>query len=216
MALLKDVTSGSMFGEDYDKRLDSLAKQANENFRLLSNEDRTKLIKDDSGTERLLTGYQQGGFSNGSVGIKLSQPGVDVLSATDEQLIFSSDFNMFKIVDKLEFTIDEFSVSTGSSGGFNGAEFQTQPPHEQGKVPAYLAFLEVSDGSWYPLGWANNHLSSSQVFGTFAVTIVATSVRFFIYITGGGWTSAGGGATITYTGGQKIVVYILKETADES
>lgn len=48
----------------------------------------------DATTPRLLAGE----YPDGSIKIKLSQAGYDVSTATDNQLIWSSDFNMFKIV----------------------------------------------------------------------------------------------------------------------
>lgn len=60
-------------------------------------EDKSRRIVGDSSNRRLLEGYHQGGFGNEDFGFKISQEGVDVTEANDDQLIMSSAFNMFKI-----------------------------------------------------------------------------------------------------------------------
>lgn len=97
MAITPDVGIGVLSGDDPQKQIESVVKQVNENFRLLSNESRTNVVKDDSGYERLLIGYDEAGFTD-NVGIKVSQRGVNVLEATDDQLVMSSEFNMHKII----------------------------------------------------------------------------------------------------------------------
>lgn len=98
MPLLTDISSGKFSEDDPNARMNSITRQMNEWGRQISNEDRTKITKDDTGTNRLLQGYQKDGFDNGNVGIKLSQPDKNVLTASSGELIWSSDFNSFKIV----------------------------------------------------------------------------------------------------------------------
>lgn len=93
MPLLNEVSTGAL-GDDQDKKIESLVKQINEQNRLISNEDRTKIIKDSSGTPRILFGEGPNQF----YGLKVSQEGNDVTGATDSQLVFNSDNNVFKIV----------------------------------------------------------------------------------------------------------------------
>lgn len=56
---------------------------------------------DSDGVRRMLFGN----YPDGNVKAKLSQEGYDVLTATDDQLIWSSDFNSFKIVESGTATI---------------------------------------------------------------------------------------------------------------
>lgn len=45
----------------------------------------------DTTTRRWMNGYQSGGFGDSDFGTKISRPGVDVVSATDEELVFLDD-----------------------------------------------------------------------------------------------------------------------------
>lgn len=98
MPFLPDIIASSLSGDDPEAQIKSVIKQLNEWGRTISNESRTNITKDDSGTQRLLIGYQEDGFANGNVGVKMSQQGVDVAEATSDELIFSTDFNSFKII----------------------------------------------------------------------------------------------------------------------
>lgn len=49
-------------------------------------------IYSDGTNKRFLLGYQQGGWPKGDFGMKISLPGVDVNSATLDQLLFYWDF----------------------------------------------------------------------------------------------------------------------------
>lgn len=70
------------------------------------------ISSDDSGTDILLIGQR----NDGTLGVDLSQPGVDVKSAADEQLIWSSKFNTFKIVDSGEFSINVAAINSPGGG----------------------------------------------------------------------------------------------------
>lgn len=52
----------------------------------------SQVVLSDGQNRRMFIGYQQGGWGPGKdFGIKVSIPGVDVLSATDQQLLFKMD-----------------------------------------------------------------------------------------------------------------------------
>ncbi len=71
----------------------------------------------DGTTDRVLVGFQKDGFGTGQdYGIKVSQDGYNVKTASDDQLVMSSAFNMFKIVQTGTVTIPEFSVQPDGSG----------------------------------------------------------------------------------------------------
>lgn len=201
MPLLPDITTGALPGDDPDKKLDSMARQVNEWGRLLSNEKRTDITKDDSNTPRLLIGYQKDGFSNGNVGVKLSQEGVDVSAATDDELIWSSDFNMFKIAYTGTVTITSAAPSTTSQATVDlGATTLT-------KAPAFMAYTEfLFSGDLYSvqLPWSQTAAGSVGVI-IFANTRIASgNLKFDAYITN--WTGAP-------TGDYEVKYYIFKETA---
>lgn len=96
MPLLKDLQTGAV-EDDPKKQLESLVKQINDQNRLISNEDRTKIIKSESGIEALTIGQMpQGGtgilmkdedgvnrmiigqLPDGTIGMVISEEGVDV------------------------------------------------------------------------------------------------------------------------------------------
>lgn len=55
---------------------------------------KTQILKDETGTGRMLQGYQENGWGPGkSFGVKISVPGVEVLQATDSQLLFKNDMD---------------------------------------------------------------------------------------------------------------------------
>jgi hypothetical protein len=74
--------------------LNSIVTQINTNLLDLKNNEVTTVIKDDTGTRRVLLGKGADGF----YGIKVSKVGNDVYSAADDDLIFSSSFNNESIV----------------------------------------------------------------------------------------------------------------------
>ncbi len=77
----------------------------------MSNEDRTNITKDDAGDNRLLIGFQENGFDNGSIGVKMSQPGIDVMAAEANDLVFSTDFNLMKVIAEGETEITKAANS---------------------------------------------------------------------------------------------------------
>lgn len=62
MPFLADINSSSLNQDDPQMQLQAIVRQLNEWGREISNENRTKIINDDSGTPRILIGYQQDGF----------------------------------------------------------------------------------------------------------------------------------------------------------
>jgi hypothetical protein len=62
MPFLADINSSSLNQDDPQKQIQSIVRQLNEWGREISNENRTKIINDDSGIPRILIGYQEDGF----------------------------------------------------------------------------------------------------------------------------------------------------------
>lgn len=102
--------------------LDSIVSDVNQNISELKNRETTEIFKDDTGTRRVLLGKGQDGF----YGLKVSQEGQDVYSAADDELIFNSNQNVFKIV-----ATDTSSVFYPASSG----QAQTVIPHNLGYAP---------------------------------------------------------------------------------
>lgn len=206
MPLLKDISVGAA-GDDPNEKIDKLVKQLNEWGRAISNEDRTDITKDDAGIQRLLIGYQQNGFSNGSVGVKLSQEGTDVLGATSDELIWSTEFNNFKILEKVVVPLDVVLTGTGSKTA------SATVSHGYSFTPSYIAFITID-----PLIIALSPLSNVNgpnpflimgtasplvVYGFFQVGVDATDITFSAQV------AVGGSATLS----NSATVYLLRETA---
>ncbi len=177
MALLQDISVGAIPGEDPKKQIESVVKQLNEWGRTLSNEDRTTIIKDDAQDPRLLMGYQKDGFTNGNVGAKMSQLGTDVTTATSSQLIWSTDFNSFKIIYS-GYSILEHPAGILGTGanGVNPNEYTDN----NNSIPSILAFVcdpqSSRDGTltfsgssplplnfYIPLNWSQLSMSAAGV-----------------------------------------------------
>lgn len=194
MPLLPEINVGALKGDDPQVQVESIVKQLNEWGRLISNEDRTKIIKDDSGTQRFLQGYRQGAFNN-NVGLKISQEGKDVLTATNDELVFNSDNNLFKIVDSATVVLTKAAGVTFQN--FNYA-------HGLSYAPALLAFvLRPADGSFYTMPWIIPNVSTGVISVMIQPYVDATNVSFF-YATPGS-TTEDGPVTVKY--------YLLQETA---
>lgn len=101
------------------------------------------LIVGDGTTDRVLIGFQKDGFGSGEdYGIKVSEDGVDVKTASDDELIMSSGFNMFKIIATGTVTLNA-SAAPGT--------YTTTVAHGQSFIPTCHAFINVPSfpaGSW--------------------------------------------------------------------
>lgn len=73
--------------------------------------------------------------------LKISESGIDVLNATDDQLIFNSNNNLFKIVDSGVATVSLTGVSNGAS--VSGSD---NVPHSLGYEPLVLAWSITTSG----------------------------------------------------------------------
>lgn len=89
-------------------------------------------VSDETGTLRLLAGR----FADGTVQIALSQPDIDVATANSDQLIWSSSFNMFKIVKTDTATITHTTELEKTTTVFHGLGF----------VPVTYCFMEIDSG----------------------------------------------------------------------
>lgn len=151
---------------------------------------------DGQNTKRMLAGA----FPDGSVKIKLSQAGYDVATATDDQLIWSSDFNTFKIV-----TPETVTLTTVATGG----TYSTTVPHTLGDVPAVLAYVELasSPGQFVQLPYTIASVVGTAVTltGIVQYVITDTDIQFVISVD----NSVAGLVAGTWN----FKYYLMKETA---
>lgn len=66
----------------------------NQNFRQIEQESRRKVVTDEDGKDRIIIGRKE----DGGYAVKVSAAGYDVNSASDDQLVMNSDWNMWKII----------------------------------------------------------------------------------------------------------------------
>lgn len=76
MPILPDISASSINADDPKRQIESIVKQINNWGRDISNERRTDVYKDNSGTNRILIGV----LPDGDTGIVISKVDVDVLS----------------------------------------------------------------------------------------------------------------------------------------
>lgn len=114
-------------------------------FRLDGKETR-QLIKDGA-NNRVLIGKRP----DGTFGIDVSQTGYDVTSASSNQKVMSSDFNMFKIVKILTGTFTQ----TDTEGGWDGRQ-AFEVVHGEGYAPMIFGGVSFTDTTthYYPFGCA--------------------------------------------------------------
>lgn len=161
------------------------------------------VISDDTETRRLKAGR----YSDGSIKIKLSQSTHDVTTASDDKLIWSSDFNLFKIVSSGTGT-----VTANWAGASPGPiqTFSTTVSHGLSSTPAVLAFAN------YPTAPANTYYQAPlqiQAYNAvvtamvtdalFRVSVDSTTITFDVLMT----------SNVT-NGSWPFRYYILKETAN--
>ncbi len=130
---------------------------------------------DSDGTRRLLGGT----YPDGTVKIKLSQRGHDVATATDNQLIWSSDFNMFKIVSTGTFTVPALDAAGGASDTSTtvyDTGYATTTPL------AYNAYVSNDSGGYIQLPQVSiNYSGNFQMYRTVAVELSGGTAQLRVY-----------------------------------
>lgn len=115
--------------------MDSVVNQMNQNIAQQNTSQLVDIFKDETGTRRVLSGKGKNGF----YGFKVSQPGIDVYEALDNQLIFNSDLNVFKYITNGTQTV---TVAAGSYA--RGVTLGTAViPHGLSTTPAFLLYVTM-------------------------------------------------------------------------
>ena len=73
----------------------TLINALNQNFNQVQSQDRRKVITDEDGYDRIVIGKQE----DGTYAIRVTEDGKDVDTATDDELVMSSDWQMWKIIN---------------------------------------------------------------------------------------------------------------------
>ena len=175
-----------LIGETQD--LPKVVNAANMNFLDLKGKETTQIFKDDTGTRRVLLGKGKDGF----YGLKVSEPGVDVFDADDNDLYFNSSQNTFKIV--ATGTLDVTCNSATTQGTASVA-------HGLGYIPAYDAYIS-SGLDYFKTPWTLFGVATADLV-TYDLYVTETDVVGRITVKNPGLTHQ---ATFKY--------YLLQETAN--
>lgn len=131
------------------------------NGRLTFDQARNRILgRQDDGLARLLLLADGSDFR-----LKISEDNVDVFTANDDQLVFDSSRNLFKIVDKGTATVSLPFIANGSSG--SGSD---NVVHSLGYEPLVLAW-SVSTPSGVMLSQFPSPIVNAKSVNTTAVTI---------------------------------------------
>lgn len=177
--------------------------QMNKNILELQNNERTTIFKDDTGTRRVLMGKGPNGF----YGLKVSKDTFDVYDAADEDLVFNSGQNVFKIVQSGTTETPGISLNTG--GAFYGADSNTTTvTHNLGYIPAAMVYID--NGTYYEpvsggLDWSQVGAAAFFLLG-YGFTVNDTSLRIYTRCFGYNTNQTEPGYTVKY--------YLLQETAN--
>jgi hypothetical protein len=226
MAELPDLKLGALEPEDVQAQLSSVIKQLNEWARELSNENFVKIVKSDSGIETLMMGRLPSGGNgmlitdssdvprliagedqNGNIIIKLSQASNDVTTASDDKLIFSSDFNMFKVTKIVNVTQSiSHTVSTPSYQ-------EDDVAHGLDIEPAFVAFIKLDPVLQALSGGEVNHANPAMVHINQSGLVVLLAL-LEVYVDDTNVTLLGnlGGGVNSGTYVNTAKVYLLQET----
>jgi hypothetical protein len=166
-------------------------------------------IKVNNGTDML---GLFGPDSTGEVVVKIAKAGYDAATAADDQLVFNSGQNTFKIIDTISATFPNTGSAAPSSPGPSSgrSSANTQVPHNYGFVPAFLAYGGDSGVNFQQPQISSGVFSTTGMYvAIFKIT--ATSTYFDLRSEIVCYGPYGGSVSAT---GPTIKIYVLQETAN--
>jgi hypothetical protein len=172
-----------------------------------------KFLYSDGSTNRVLMGVD----SAGSEVVKISKAGFDPQTATNDQLIFNSNQDIFKIVEIGYITVPSLNTGTITAGTINfvSSTFTYQyTTYNSANPPAVIIQQLTSSGFYTPISSGSLDLirfgSTLSYAGMHNFQINNSSVAYYYTINGflsSGTTSQGYGNTT-------FKVFVLQETAN--
>lgn len=186
--------------------LETVVSDVNQNILELKGREVTDMFKDETGTRRVLVGKGDNGF----YGFKVSKEGFDVFTATDNDLIFTSDSqSVFNVVDIDTISSPAISIAAPGVGNYAQSLQTTSVAHGLGYIPAFMAFL-ANGGEYVSLPYTfYSGAGTGGQWYSFSFTVDATNVNFSIDVL------VTGGSAISYPAGTNTVKYfLLQESAN--
>lgn len=166
----------------------------------------------DGTNERVLMGFQKNGFGDGKdYGLKVSQEGFDVRSASDDELVMSSGFNLFKIVASGSVVPNDGNLNTGGAN-YGSSSSTVTVAHNLGYVPAVLAFYSIEGINHIILPYTNIALPGGASFYQYSISAEVDSTN--IYIVTRMWGLNVNASFDANAVDNTVKYYLLRETAN--
>lgn len=179
----------------------AITNEINNLQREMKNRESVQVVKDETGTRRVILDKD---------GLRTSQSGIDVFEATNDQLTFNSNNNVFKIVATGTITPPNVSISTAASRYGLNTEF-AEELHGLGFAPSFIAFLKIG-GTYEMLPFTTGaSLNSATGFAQSEVRFSVDETK--IYAISEAWGFNTGGSYEFAYNGNPIKYYLLQETA---
>lgn len=182
-----------------------IANSVNSLIRDVEGMQTTQIFKDDAGTRRVLLGRGANGF----YGLKVSEDGIDVFDAADEDLVFNSNNNVFKIVSSGFINSPAVTIAAPGAGNFGtDTQYSANVSHGLGYAPIVLGF--TADGGYYkplPLAGSTAGSATSAFWQELFVVADATNVYVGYHI------MTYGQAISAAAGFYRVKYYLLQESA---
>lgn len=157
--------------------------------------------RDDNNITRLL-------INTNPFEMKVSKEGFDAFTAANDELIFNSSQNVFKIVFSGTATLDALTINTGGASWSASVGSNTLViPHGLGYVPAILAYWDIG-GEYSPLPITRTITAAGSSFMMYSILafVDATNIKLSSELTGYNVNTSFGSVNIKY--------YLLQETAN--
>lgn len=178
--------------------------QMNDMLRELYARDTVQIFKDDTGQRRVLLGKRGDDY-----GLFVSKATFDVFNASNDDLVFNSGQNVFKIVDSGTIVSPAISVSNPGAGNFDSGSATTTVSHSLGYIPAVIGYITGGASTYFPLPFHSVSGASTSCRWFTLYTIASdTDVVFQIDVTvyNQAFSLTGGEYTLNF--------YLLQESAN--
>lgn len=164
----------------------NMGEQSDDTIQLVYNDGATDVVQmGDLGSDYLGLAFNDltdsrifiGQDAAGDYVAKLSQEGYDAKTAGDENLVWSSDFNLPKIVASGEVEFEP----TNTGGSMSQGTYTKTVAHNLGFIPSFLSFVSFP-GSFAQIPAGNNQMPITVVNTSSPPDIGLTLVRIWAYI----------------------------------
>lgn len=183
---------------------------AGDNQLILKDTYNQRIYYDADGTPTVLLGQRES-VTPIQLGLFVSQPGIDVTQATDEQLIFNSGQDVFKIVGTGTITTSSYSITDPGVGTYNNFGGTNQfIEFDLDFVPGFIGFVQANSSVEFPVPWI------SMATGGSGTGFTLRTIQMFIIgdrLEVSDITLATGTSVAMSVTGLPVRYYLIQETA---